>query len=94
MDAITNTVSYKETSASWTPYAFIEASQTSLKHTHDTNVEYLCAPVVHPVTVEMISKYHKLKDDPALKVIWNTAFGKESGNMAQGDKSRGHIDKT
>ena len=36
-----------------------------------------------------ILKYHKVKGNPALKITWNTAFGKESGNMMQGDKRTG-----
>ena len=66
-----------------------QGKSASLEHMYDTNVGHFCAPVVHPVTGKTISKYHKLKDNPALKVIWNTAFGKEFGNMVQGDTRTG-----
>ena len=45
--------------------------------------------MVHPITGETITQYRNLKDDPATKDILNTAFGKEFGNVAQGDKTMG-----
>ena len=33
----------------------------------------------------MIDKYQKLAKDPLLKERWTAAFGKEFGNLAQGD---------
>ena len=56
------------------------------ENNYDVDVKHFCAPVVHPITGETITQYQKLKDDPATKDIRNTAFGKEFGNMAQGDK--------
>jgi len=47
--------------------------------------EHFCAPVIHPVTGESITKYKKLIDDPITQRIWSRAFGKEFGNLAQGD---------
>ncbi len=47
--------------------------------------EHFCAPVIHPVTGESITKYKKLVDDPITRHIWSRAFGKEFGNLAQGD---------
>ena len=47
--------------------------------------EHFCAPVIHPVTGESITKYKKLVDDPITQHIWSRAFGKEFGNLAQGD---------
>jgi hypothetical protein len=49
------------------------------------NLDHLCAPVVHPVTGETITKYPKLAKDPVTRDLWTTAFGKEFGNLAQGD---------
>ena len=89
LNTITNKVFYDEASASWTPQSFTEASQTSLDHNYETNIEHFCAPVVHPVTGERILKYQKLMSDPVLRDIWNTAFGKEFGNMVQGDMRTG-----
>lgn len=55
----------------------------------DIDIEHFCAPIIHPVTGETISNYKKLKKDPATQDIWETAFGKEFGNMAQGDARTG-----
>ena len=49
-------------------------------------LEYLCAPVVHPVSGETMSKYQTLAKYPITKETWTTAWGKEWGNLAQGDK--------
>jgi hypothetical protein len=51
----------------------------------DVDLEHLCAPVIHPDTGELITKYQKLQRDPVLKETWTTAFGKEFGSLAQGD---------
>jgi hypothetical protein len=37
------------------------------------------------VTGESITKYKKLVDDPITQHVWSRAFGKEFGNLAQGD---------
>ena len=55
----------------------------------DIDIEHFCAPIIHPVTGETISNYKKLKKDSATQDIWEMAFGKEFGNMAQGDARTG-----
>jgi hypothetical protein len=45
--------------------------------------------MVHPITGETISSYKKLMNDPATAEVWQTAFGKEFGGMAQGDNKTG-----
>lgn len=40
---------------------------------------------MHPVTGKSITKYKKLVTDPLLNHTWEHAFGKEFGNLAQGD---------
>ena len=47
------------------------------------------AGVVHPVTRETITSYRKLAADPATRDIWTHAFGKDIGNLAQGDTVTG-----
>ena len=47
------------------------------------NIEHFCAPVVHPVTGETISKHQTLARYTVIKETW-TAWGKELGNLAQG----------
>ena len=55
----------------------------------DIDIEHFCAPIIQPVTRETISNYKKLKKDPVTQDIWEMAFGKEFGNMAQGDARTG-----
>ena len=91
VNLVTAGIYYREGEDKWTPRTFITAS-TGNSHgdnNYDVDVEHFCAPVVHPITGETITQYRKLKDDPATKDVWNTAFGKEFGNMAQGDKKTG-----
>jgi hypothetical protein len=49
----------------------------------------MCAGVTHPVTGETITKYKKLVSIPEFTKTWETAFGKEFGNQAQGDAKTG-----
>jgi hypothetical protein len=53
------------------------------------NFEYYANPIVHPVTGRTISSYKKLMHDPATAEIWQTAFGKDFGGMAQGCNKTG-----
>ena len=55
------------------------------------NIEHFCAPVVHPKTGEIITKYAKLAEDadPEIRETWRNGLGKEFGNMAQGDDRTG-----
>ncbi len=47
-------------------------------------IEHYANPMVHPVTGRTISSYKKLMHDPAMAEVWQTAFGKDFGGMAQG----------
>jgi hypothetical protein len=49
------------------------------------NFEHNTNPMVHPVTGKTISSYKKLMNNPVTPEIWQTAFGKDFGGMAQGD---------
>ncbi len=51
--------------------------------------EHLASPMVHPINGKTISSYKKLMNDPATAKVWQTAFGKEFGGMAQGDNKTG-----
>jgi hypothetical protein len=53
------------------------------------NLEHMAMPMIHPTTGETISSYKKLMNDPATMEIWQTAFGKDFGGMAQGDNKTG-----
>jgi hypothetical protein len=52
-------------------------------------VEHLASPMVHPITGKTISRHKKLMNDPATAKVWQTAFSKEFGGMAQGDNKTG-----
>jgi hypothetical protein len=54
-----------------------------------SHVEHFVLPIEHPVTGEPISSYKKMMHDPATSEIWQTAFGKDFGGMAQGDQKTG-----
>ncbi len=62
--------------------------------TNATNLEHLAMPMVHPTTGEIITIYKKLMHDPAMRDIWQTAFGKDFGGMAQGDNKTGQQEPT
>ncbi len=54
-----------------------------------TMFEHFASPMVHPITGETISSYKKLMNNPATAEIWQTAFWKDFGGMAQGDNKMG-----
>ena len=58
------------------------------------NIENLCAPVIHPSTGKMITKYAELANDTEMMEIWTTAFGKEWGRSVQGKKRQGPKEPT
>ena len=62
---------------------------TSIMPPPAVDIDHFCAPVVHPVTGETITKYKMLVNDPVTREIWSRAFGKEFGNLAQGDDLTG-----
>jgi hypothetical protein len=45
--------------------------------------------MIHPTTDKTISSYKKLMHDPTTAETWKTAFGKDFGRMAQGNKKTG-----
>ena len=89
---------YAEVDETWLPNDFIVAQPAQRNHDGTTigaiDVEHFCAPVVHPVTGEIITSYKKLADDPITRSTWTTGNGKECGRMAQGDKETGTKGKT
>ncbi len=54
-----------------------------------TKLEHFAMPMIHPTTGETITSYKKSMHDPAMMEIWQTAFGKDFGGMAQGDNKMG-----
>ncbi len=53
------------------------------------NYAHFVASMIHPTTGEIISSYKRLMNDPATAEVWQTAFGKDFGGMAQGDRKTG-----
>ena len=70
------------------PDHFVPQSMRRDEHKINTAIEleHFCSPVIHPVSGEKISKYQTLAKYPITKETWTTAWGKEWGNLAQGDK--------
>jgi hypothetical protein len=69
------------------PSSFLTACPTAHRNKNfDLDIEHFASPVIHPITGATITKYQKLVKDPILRGIWTEAFGKEFGNLAQGDK--------
>ncbi len=48
--------------------------------------KHFASPMVHPITGKTISSFKKLMNDPATAEVWQTSFGKDFREMAQGDK--------
>jgi hypothetical protein len=71
------------------PQHFTPANLRPKEDVTAANLEHLAMPMVHPTTGETISSYKKLMNDPATMDIWQTAFGKDFGGMAQGDNKTG-----
>ena len=40
------------------------------------DLQYFCAPVIHPTTGELITSYKRLENNLELKEVWETGFGK------------------
>jgi hypothetical protein len=45
--------------------------------------------MVHLTMGKTITSYKKLMNDPEMAEVWQMAFGKDFGGMAQGDKKTG-----
>ena len=59
------------------------------KQTQSVKFEHYASPMVHPIMGETISSYEKLMNDPETPEVWQTAFGRDFGGMAQGDDKTG-----
>jgi hypothetical protein len=53
------------------------------------NFAHFALPMIHPTTGETISSYKRLMNDPETAEVWQTAFGKDFGGMAQGGDKTG-----
>ncbi len=65
----------------YTPRIFRNAAPP-LSH---VNFEHYVNPMVHSMMGKTISSYRKLMNNPATMEVWQMAFGKDFGDMAQGN---------
>jgi hypothetical protein len=73
-----------------TSFSTIHTPRALMKHAKmRVNMEHYANPMVHPITGRTISSYKKLMHDPATAKVWQTAFGKDFGGMAQGCNKTG-----
>ncbi len=66
-----------------TPHSLMQHAKVPINYEHYAN------PMVHPFTGQTISSYKKLMHDPDTAEVWQTAFGKDVGGMAQGCNKTG-----
>jgi hypothetical protein len=57
--------------------------------TCSTKYAHFAAPMIHPSTGKIISSYKHLMNDPNTAEVWQPAFGKDFGGMAQRDLKTG-----
>jgi hypothetical protein len=83
-----NAMSMKE--ALYLPAAFFP-SHLTMPEVGDNipNYAHYASPMVHPTTGETITSYKRLMNNPETAKIWQTAFGKDFGGMAQGNDKTG-----
>jgi len=53
------------------------------------NFAHFASPMIHPTMGETISSCKRLMNDPDTAKVWQTAFGKDFGGMAQGGDKTG-----
>ncbi len=71
-------------------FSTIHTPRVLMKHAKiPMNFEHYANLMVHPVTGCTITSYKKLMHDPMMAEIWQTAFGKDFGGMAQGCNKTG-----
>jgi hypothetical protein len=76
----------------------VEQASMSMTHTPHALMKYAKMPInfehyanlmVNPVTGTTISSYKKLLHNPATAKVWQMAFGRDFGRIAQGDNKTG-----
>jgi hypothetical protein len=71
------------------PVAFTPNNLRQPSPSLNMSLHQIAMPLIQPTTGKTISSYKRLMNDPAMSEIWQTAFGKDFGGMAQGDKKTG-----
>jgi hypothetical protein len=88
MRQVMNVLTIKEKAtfnAMFTPHDLMQHAVLPFAH----HFKHYANPMVHPMTGETISSCKKLMHNPTSADIWQTAFGKDFGGMAQGDNKMG-----
>jgi hypothetical protein len=62
----------------------MKLNNSSNRFQNNINIEEVCNGIIHLITKEIITKYTKLMDDPALKDLWVPALSKEPQCLDQG----------
>jgi hypothetical protein len=76
-------------------FSTIDTLRALMKHAKMLiHIEHYANPMVHPVTGCIISSYKKLMHNQATAKVWQTAFGKDFGGMAQGCNKTGQNGQT
>jgi hypothetical protein len=71
------------------PIAFTPRNLVPPAYTESTNYAHFAVPMIHPTTGKIIFSYKHLMHDPATAEVWQNAFEKDFGGMAQGDLKTG-----
>ena len=71
--------------SAFTPQTFVPIAYKN----NAPNFAHFASLMIHPTTGETISSYKRLMNDPKTAEMWQTAFGKDFGGMAQGDNKTG-----
>ena len=69
----------------FTPRKFVQVAYADSVQ----NFAHFVSPMIHPTTGETISSYKRLMNDAETAEVWQTAFGKDFGGMAQGEDKTG-----
>eukprot|EP00804_Cyclotella_cryptica_P010472 CCRYP_012303-RA/>CCRYP_012303-RA protein AED:0.45 eAED:0.14 QI:0/0/0/0.6/1/1/5/0/1176 len=81
---------YTDPNQLWVPNTFVSSSPPNTSEScYNVDIKHFCNGLQHPVTGETITTYKRLINIPQMREIWTTAFGKEFGNLAQGDNKTG-----
>ena len=65
--------------------AYMHHRMDQQQNTLPTNMNHYANPMVHLVTGNIVLSYKKAMHDTDIGNLWQTAFGKEFGGLAQGD---------
>ena len=83
-----NVLTMKE--ALYSPPVFVQRNYVHHNFVKNVpNYAHYASPMVHPTTGKTITSYKCLMHNPATAEVWQTAFGKDFGGMAQGDDKTG-----